>query len=81
MTNSPQFYRWQNFRCAYTVSSSGNPLSEIPALILIHPIGVGLSGMFWQRFIKTWLAQNPGSLVYNPDLLGCGARGALKTRW
>lgn len=73
MTNSPQFYRWQNFRCAYTVSSSGNPLSEIPALILIHPIGVGLSGIFWQRFIKTWLAQNPGSLVYNPDLLGCGA--------
>ena len=73
MTNSPLFYRWQNFRCAYTVSSSGNPLSEIPALILIHPIGVGLSGIFWQRFIKTWLAQNPGSLVYNPDLLGCGA--------
>ena len=73
MTNSPQFYRWQDYRCAYTVSSSGNPLPETPALVLIHPIGVGLSGIFWQRFIKTWLAQNPGSLVYNHDLLGCGA--------
>lgn len=73
MTDSPQFYSWQNFRCAYTVYNSDNLSSQTSALVLIHPIGVGLSGNFWQRFIDTWLAQNPNSLVYNPDLLGCGA--------
>ena len=73
MINSPQSYCWQDFRCAYTVSTSGNPRAEKLPLLLIHPIGVGLSGIFWQRFIKAWLGQNPGSVVYNPDLLGCGA--------
>ena len=72
MSNSPQFYSWQGFRCAYTISTANNSLSKTPALVLIHPIGVGLSGIFWQRFIEAWLAQNPGSVVYNPDLLGCG---------
>ncbi|MEO1340423.1 MAG: alpha/beta hydrolase, partial [Cyanobacteria bacterium J06635_13] len=41
--------------------------------VLIHPVGVGLSGIFWQRFTDEWLSQNLDSLIYNPDLLGCGA--------
>ncbi|WP_019506003.1 alpha/beta fold hydrolase [Pleurocapsa sp. PCC 7319] len=73
MSNSPQYYSWRGYRCAYTVDSLDKPLTNTPALVLIHPIGVGLSGIFWQRFIATWLAQNPDSVVYNPDLLGCGA--------
>ncbi len=72
MNNSPQFYSWQGFNCGYTVFSSSKFLSDASALVLIHPIGVGLSGIFWQRFIDTWLKQNPNSVVYNPDLLGCG---------
>lgn len=71
--DSHQFYSWKNFRCAYTVYNSHNETSETPALLLIHPIGVGLSGIFWHRFIEDWLSQNPDSVVYNPDLLGCGA--------
>ncbi len=70
-SNSSQFYSWQGFRCAYTVFGS-NKVSRASPLVLIHPIGVGLSGTFWQRFIQTWLAQNPDSIIYNPDLLGCG---------
>lgn len=74
MTDSDQlFYRWQGFLCAYQVSTKGSPQSTTPALLLIHPIGVGLSGIFWHRFIDTWLEQNDNSIVYNPDLLGCGA--------
>lgn len=68
-----QFYSWKNFRCAYTVHNPKNDSSETPALLLIHPIGVGLSGNFWHRFIAAWLEKNPDSPVYNPDLLGCGA--------
>ena len=68
MANS-QFYSWQGFRCAYSVHGS----EETPKspLVLIHPIGVGLSGTFWQRFIETWLAQ-ADRVIYNPDLMGCG---------
>ncbi|MGK7952987.1 MAG: alpha/beta fold hydrolase [Xenococcaceae cyanobacterium] len=73
MTNSPQFYTWKNFRCAYTVHHLNRDNSETTPLVLIHPIGVGLSGNFWQRFIDAWLSLNPDSVVYNPDLLGCGA--------
>ena len=72
MTDYTQFYSWQNFRCAYQVHNADNFLPETPALVLIHPIGVGLSGIFWQRFIEAWLTKNPQSIVYNPDLLGCG---------
>jgi len=68
-----KFYSWKNFRCAYTIHNSDNEISKTPALLLIHPIGVGLSGNFWHRFIKAWLEKNSNSVVYNPDLLGCGA--------
>ena len=69
MANSSQFYSWQGFRCAYSVHGSEDALKS---LVLIHPIGVGLSGAFWQRFIETWLARNPDWKIYNPDLMGCG---------
>ena len=68
-----KFYSWKNFRCAYTVENPNNKKLATPALLLIHPIGVGLSGIFWHRFIEAWLSQNPDSVLYNPDLLGCGA--------
>ncbi|MCL1470230.1 alpha/beta fold hydrolase [Argonema antarcticum] len=65
-----QFYTWKNYRCAYEVyNPSGN--DGIP-LLLIHPIGVGLSGNFWQRFCRQWYATGKRNPIYNPDLLGCG---------
>ncbi|MEM8721947.1 MAG: alpha/beta hydrolase [Cyanobacteria bacterium P01_G01_bin.39] len=72
MNNSAQFYTWQNFRCAYSVYGINPTPSTTTPLVLIHPIGVGLSRLFWQRFIEEWLSKNPNSKVYNPDLLGCG---------
>ncbi|MBD1858570.1 MULTISPECIES: alpha/beta fold hydrolase [Leptolyngbya] len=61
--NKTQFYQWNQYRCAYDFhEGQGVPL------LLIHPIGVGLSRQFWQRFINSW-RPNP---IYNPDLLGCG---------
>ena len=70
MVNSVRFYSWQDYRCSYTVS--GSQVEASTPLVLIHPIGVGLSRRFWQRFIESWMAQNPNSTIYNPDLLGCG---------
>lgn len=66
-----QFYPWRNHRCAYEVWQPQFETSA-PPLLLIHPIGVGLSRRFWDRFIQAWLQTHPNQTIYNPDLLGCG---------
>ena len=58
-------YRWQHYTCAYEVHNIERAATP---LLLIHPIGVGLAGKFWQPFIDQW----QGRSVYVPDLLGCG---------
>lgn len=70
-TASPtQFYTWNNYRCAYEVHQPVTP-EGIP-LLLIHPIGVGLSREFWQRFCREWYSKGHSNVIYSPDLLGCG---------
>lgn len=71
--SATQFYLWKDFRCAYTVHTSRNSLPQKTVMILVHPIGVGLSGLFWQRFIQEWLESHSNCAIYNPDLLGCGS--------
>jgi len=72
-TTSPtQFYTWKNYRCAYEVHNPINSTPEGIPLLLIHPIGVGLSRRFWQRFYHEWYKQGRRNPIYNPDLLGCG---------
>ncbi|MBD2728310.1 alpha/beta hydrolase [Nostoc sp. FACHB-892] len=73
LTASPsQFYSWQNYRCAYEIHQPINTVSEGIPLLLIHPIGVGLSRQFWQRFCREWYNSGQDNPIYNPDLLGCG---------
>ncbi len=73
LTASPsQFYSWQNYRCAYEIHQPINTVSEGIPLLLIHPIGVGLSRQFWQRFCREWYHSGQQNPIYNPDLLGCG---------
>ena len=64
-----EFYNWKDYRCAFeVVQGEGSP-----ALLLIHPIGVGLSSRYWQPFIRQWQASaEVSNAVYNLDLLGCG---------
>lgn len=74
--SNPETYTWRNYRCTYNVSGNladPNPDSDSkPPLLLIHPIGVGLSRHFWQRFCHKWQQQGYNNAIYNPDLLGCG---------
>ena len=67
------FYTWNNYRCGYAVHTAPNAKvsSEVP-LLLVHPIGVGLSRHFWERFCSEWFKTGGSNLIYNPDLLGCG---------
>jgi pimeloyl-ACP methyl ester carboxylesterase len=67
-----QFYTWKNYRCSYSIHQpTPSTEKEIP-LLLVHPIGVGLSRHFWQRFCNQWEQIGCRNPIYNPDLLGCG---------
>ncbi|MGF1496243.1 MAG: alpha/beta fold hydrolase [Elainellaceae cyanobacterium] len=69
---APQFYEWRGYRGAYEVRQVGENGGDRPPLLLIHPIGVGLSRRFWYRFAQEWVGQGQASPLYLPDLLGCG---------
>jgi len=71
-----EFYQWQGHRCAYEVrsapsTSTAENTNQLP-LLLLHPIGVGLSRRFWDRFCDVWVQSAQHNSIYNPDLLGCG---------
>ena len=72
-----QFYDWQGYRCSYDQWGTAQP--NQPVLLLIHPIGVGLSRHFWKRFINAWGRSGSALAIFNPDLLGCG--DAAKPRY
>ncbi|MDJ1176919.1 alpha/beta fold hydrolase [Roseofilum capinflatum] len=70
--SATQYYTWKTYRCAYEVSSPPESDPQATPLLLLHPIGVGLSRRFWDRFITEWRTQGYHQPIYNPDLLGCG---------
>lgn len=70
-----KLYQWQGYTCAYDRIAppvGADKESGSPPLLLIHPIGVGLSRWFWTRFIQAWHDSGQLNTIYNPDLLGCG---------
>ena len=68
-----QFYTWKNYRCAYEhYAPAVREAQDRTPLLLIHPIGVGLSRRFWHRFCHAWDQSDCPNPIYNPDLLGCG---------
>lgn len=73
-----QFQTLRGNRYGYEVRDDfGEASPESPPLLLIHPIGVGLSRRFWDCFTEAWVAQagtsgGAGNIIYNPDLMGCG---------
>ena len=76
-----EFYIWQGHRCVYDViGSTAGDDNRLPALLLIHPIGVGLSRAFWHPFVDRWQADRTyaGNPIYNIDLLGCGDSEMLR---
>ncbi|MGF1515312.1 MAG: alpha/beta fold hydrolase, partial [Elainellaceae cyanobacterium] len=67
-----QTYRWQGYRCSYETAAAGSNSKAEIALLLIHPVGVGLSRQFWRPFCRAWQAAGHSAPLYLPDLLGCG---------
>ncbi|KAJ8906016.1 hypothetical protein NDN08_002516 [Rhodosorus marinus] len=62
----------------YTLCSSGYNVDV--ALLLIHPIGVGLSRRYWRKFLGDYDGATSTVDVYAPDLIGCGENKKAKGR-
>ena len=63
-------YRWDEGESVCGVV--GDLQGEQDPILTIHPIGVGLSGWFWDRFSRAWQARALPRPLVHPDLLGCG---------
>ena len=60
------------FECAFRRKAAAPGYETAAPLLLVHPIGIGLAGWFWDRFLESWA----GAEVFVPDLIGCGGSEA-----
>ena len=65
-------YKYDGWRLAFRRKAAAAGHENDPPLLLIHPVGIGLSSWFWKKFIDEW----QGGEVFAPDLIGCGASDA-----
>lgn len=61
-----------------TATSNGTSPDTVVGIILIHPIGVGISRWFYERLLKAFSAtsyyeKSKSFLIVSPDLLGSGS--------
>ena len=68
----PKRYSWRGYDCTYDRVDGARDRDGQPVLLAIHPIGVGLSRHFWDRFAARWQGAGGPLTIYQPDLLGCG---------
>mmetsp|Transcript_12957 Transcript_12957/g.39121 ORF Transcript_12957/g.39121 Transcript_12957/m.39121 type:complete len:358 (-) Transcript_12957:1338-2411(-) len=61
-------YRYDSWRLSYKFAPGSK---ELPAIVLVHPIGIGLGSWFWTPLIEA-LGKTTNAEVYAPDLIGCG---------
>ena len=60
-----KFYIWKGNRCTYELYPQKEDVTTRASLLLIHPVGVGLSKYFWHRFCSLWQSENlPNSISY-----------------
>jgi pimeloyl-ACP methyl ester carboxylesterase len=64
-------YEHDGWNCAYRYKKAEASQSPpLPPILLVHPVGIGLSSWFWEPFMKPWDGE-----VYALDLIGCGTLG------
>jgi pimeloyl-ACP methyl ester carboxylesterase len=66
-------YNHKNWKLSYMYKppSSGNEF--VPPIVLVHPVGIGLSSWFWTKVMKEYGETNEGNpALYAVDLIGCG---------
>ena len=62
-------YSHDGWDLAFRFKEAAPGFEDAPPLLLVHPVGIGLSSWFWDAFADEW----EGAAVFAPDLIGCGA--------
>ncbi|GAX21666.1 hypothetical protein FisN_29Hh105 [Fistulifera solaris] len=62
-------YSYKDYNVTYRYKPPAPGHERDAPLLLIHPVGIGLSSWFWENFMDAWEYGGP---VYAPDLWGCG---------
>jgi pimeloyl-ACP methyl ester carboxylesterase len=65
---SREFYDYDGWKLTYRYKAAEKGFEKDPPVLLIHPVGIGLSSWFWEPFMDAWR----GPAVYAVDLIGCG---------
>ena len=74
LVTAPLSYSHDGWRLAYRHKAAAAGHENDAPLLLVHPVGIGLSSWFWERFMEEWR----GGELYAPDLIGCSYSG---DRW
>lgn len=61
-------YTHDGWTLKYQFKPAAKGFENEPPLLLVHPVGIGMSSWFWNEFLDNW----QGGAVYAPDLIGCG---------
>lgn len=65
-------YEYDGYKLTYLYKPASPQYRNAQPILLIHPIGIGMSSWFWER-----LMEQDGPALYAVDLIGCGlAHGA-----
>ena len=62
-------YEHDGYTLKYRYKPAAPGKEDQPPLLLVHPVGIGMSSWFWDALLDEW---NDGGAVYAPDLIGCG---------
>ncbi|CAB9504445.1 expressed unknown protein [Seminavis robusta] len=62
-------YTHDGWTLKYRYKPAAKGKENEPPLLLVHPVGIGMSSWYWDEFMTSW---NDGGAVYAPDLIGCG---------
>uniref|UniRef100_A0A7S2VCV4 AB hydrolase-1 domain-containing protein n=1 Tax=Entomoneis paludosa TaxID=265537 RepID=A0A7S2VCV4_9STRA len=61
-------YTFDGWNLAYQYKPAAEGFENANPLLLVHPVGIGLSSWFWNKFMETW----EGPMLVAIDLIGCG---------
>lgn len=61
-------YDYDGWNLTYRYKAASRGYENADPILLIHPVGIGLSSWFWERFMEEWI----GPAIYAPNLIGCG---------
>lgn len=67
-SSSLRLYEYKGRKISYRHKPASPGYEAASPLLLVHPVGIGLSSWFWSKFFEVW----KGAELYAPDLIGCG---------